>query len=53
MKDPPFVRDLVQFRLPFSHDNILSPDSLMSIGPMLSKLLINNLVKVKVKVKDK
>ena len=49
----PFVRDLVQFRLPFSHDNILSPDSLMSIGPMLSKLLINNLVKVKVKVKDK
>ena len=43
----PFVRDLVQFRLPFSHDNILSPDSLMSIGPMLSKLLINNLVKVK------
>ena len=40
----PFVGDLVQFRLPFSHDNILSPDSLMSIGPALSELLIKNLV---------
>lgn len=40
----PFVGDLVQFRLPFSHDNILSPDSLMSIAPALSELLIKNLV---------
>jgi hypothetical protein len=33
-----FVGDLVQFRLLFSHDNILSLDSLMSIGPALSEL---------------
>ncbi|WP_299002045.1 non-ribosomal peptide synthetase [uncultured Shewanella sp.] len=37
----PFVQDLLQFRLPFSHDNILSPDSLTTIGPMLCKLLID------------
>lgn len=45
----PFVSDLVQFRLPFSHDNILSPDSLVTTGPMLCQLLINDLNMVKAK----
>jgi len=35
----PFVRNLVQFRLPFAHDDILSPESLKSVGPVLNELI--------------
>ncbi|WP_076417709.1 non-ribosomal peptide synthetase [Colwellia sp. UCD-KL20] len=41
----PFIKNLVQFRLPFAHDNILSPESLQSIGPMLNELVITELGK--------
>ena len=35
----PFVKDLVKFRLPYSHADILSPAALERIGPMLSNLI--------------
>ena len=35
----PFVSDLTKYRLPYSHDDILSADALLSIGPILSDLL--------------
>jgi amino acid adenylation domain-containing protein len=37
----PFIAELVPYRLPFSHDDILSPESLMEVGPLLNNLLAN------------
>lgn len=37
----PFVHDLVQYKLPFAHDDILSPESLTSVGPMLNELIMH------------
>ncbi|MEG3756165.1 amino acid adenylation domain-containing protein [Psychromonas arctica] len=38
----PFVKDLEKFRLPFSHDDILSSEALLKIGPMVSDLLLKS-----------
>ncbi|MDN2662325.1 amino acid adenylation domain-containing protein [Psychromonas sp. 14N.309.X.WAT.B.A12] len=39
----PFVNDLTKYRLPFSHDDILSSEALLSIGTRLSRLVKSSL----------
>ncbi len=35
----PFIKNLVQYRLPFAHDDIMSPDALNTLGPLLDATL--------------